>query len=293
MKLAVTPLGITGIKDLSACGADIFFIGNSSFGNRLVHSFSTLEITEANNLIKSLNKEIYIVMNLIVHNENLKSLKEFLDFIKELDVDGIIFGDLAVYQLAKKIDIENKLIYSPETLNTNFYDPIFWSKQGIKGLTISKEITLEDIKQISKDKKLEISLIGHGHLNMFHSRRPLIENFFKYTNKEYDEYIENRNLRVVEEIRNESYPIFQDNHGTHIFRDKSLESYQEVNILSEYLDIFIIDGIFKDNKYLIKTLKHYKELLDGNSDMDAKSISKLYEGNHDSGFLYKKTVYDK
>ncbi|KFZ27179.1 MAG: Peptidase family U32 [Candidatus Izimaplasma bacterium HR2] len=291
MKIAVTPLGVKGIEGLSANGADIFLIGNSSFGNRLVYSFSTIEITNANNLIKSLNKEIYIVMNYIVHNANIKSLKEFLDFVKELDVDGIIFGDLAVYQLAKKIGIEDKLIYSPETLNTNYYDPIFWSRQGIKGLTISKEITLEDIKQISKDKVLEISLIGHGHLNMFHSRRPLIENFFKYTNQEYKDYIENRNLRVVEEIRNESYPIFQDNHGTHIFRDKSLESFQEVNILNDYLDVFIIDGIFKDNRYLEEALKHYKELL--NNKGDAKSISKLYEGNHDSGFLYKKTVYDK
>ncbi len=291
MKLAVTPFGLNGIKELSSNGTDIFLIGNSSFGNRLVYSFSTLEITDANNLIKSLNKEIYIVMNMIVHNANLKSLKEFLDFIKKLDVNGIIFGDLAVYQLAKNIGIENKLIYSPETLNTNYYDPIFWRKQGIKGLTISKEITLEDVKQISKDKLIEISLIGHGHLNMFHSRRPLIENFFKYTNKEYEDYIENRNLKVVEEIRNESYPIFQDNHGTHIFRDKSLESFKEVNILSDYLDVFIIDGIFKDNMYLNKTVKYYNDLL--NNIGNAEDISKLYEGAHDSGFLYKKTVYDK
>ena len=291
MKLAVTPIGLSGIEELSSNGTDIFLIGNSSFGNRLVYSFSTLEITDANNLIKSLNKEIYIVMNMIVHNVNLKSIKEFLDFIKELDVNGIIFGDLAVYQLAKNIGIENLLIYSPETLNTNYYDPIFWSKQGIKGLTISKEITLEDIKQISKDKLIEISLIGHGHLNMFHSRRPLIENFFKYTNKEYEEYIENRNLKVVEEIRNESYPIFQDNHGTHIFRDKSLESFKEINILSDYLDVFIVDGIFKDNSYLNKTVKYYNDLL--NNIGNAEDISKLYEGDHDSGFLYKKTVYDK
>ena len=291
MKLAVTPIGLNGIEELSSNGADVFLIGNSSFANRLVHSFSTLEITDANNIIKSLNKEIYIVVNMIVHNSNLKSLKEFLDFIKELDVDGIIFGDLAVYQLCKNIGIEGKLVYSPETLNTNYYDPIFWSKQGIKGLTISKEITLKDIKHISKDKLIEISLIGHGHLNMFHSRRPLIENFFKYTKKEYEEYIENRNLRVIEEIRSESYPIFQDKHGTHIFRDKSLESFKEVNTLSDYLDVFIVDGIFKDNKYLNETITYYKDLLSNNGNAD--NISKLYEGDHDSGFLYKKTVYDK
>jgi putative protease len=291
MKIAVTPIGIDSIKELSSNGADIFLVGNKEFANRLAYSCSTEEITDANDVIKSLKKEIYIVINMIVHNENLNDLKDFLYLIKGLEVDGIIFGDLAIYQLAKNINIENLLIYSPETLNTNYYDPIFWSKQNIKGLTISKEITIEDIKQISKDKPLEISLIGHGHLNMFHSKRPLIENFFKFTNKEHDEYIENRNLKVIEEIRNESYPIFQDNQGTHIFRDKSLESFKEVNTLSNYLNVFIIDGIFKDNEYLNKTVKHYHNLL--NNIGNAEDISKLYEGDHDSGFLYKKTVYDK
>ena len=291
MKIAVTPFGLDGMEELSSNGADIFLIGNSAFANRLAHSFSTEEIIEAIALVKSLNKEIYIMINMFVHNENLKDINDFIYSIKDLNVDGIIFGDLAVYQTAKKVGLDDILIYSPETLNTNYYDPIFWSKQGIKGLTISKEITLEDVKKISKDKLLEISLIGHGHLNMFHSKRPLIENFFKFTNKEHDEYIENRNLKVVEEIRNESYPIFQDNQGTHIFRDKSLESFKEVKILCDYLDVFIIDGIFKDNEYLNKTVKYYHELI--NNIGNAEEISKLYEGDHDSGFLYKKTVYDK
>lgn len=291
MKLAVTPLGVESITSLSNIGADVFLIGNSSFANRLAHSFSIEEIIEANKIIKTLKKEIYIVLNMIVHNENLEDIKEFLNLIKDLHVDGIIFGDLAIYQLAKKIDLKQLLIYNPETLNTNYYDPIFWEKQGIKGITISKEITLEDIELISRDKRLEISITGHGHLNMFHSKRPLIENFLKFTNKEHDEYIENRDLRVVEEIRNESYPIFQDNQGTHIFRDKALESFREIQVLSKHIDLFIIDGIFKDITYLNKVTKDYFDILynEGN----AEEISKQYEKDHDSGFLYKKTVYDK
>ncbi len=294
MKLAVTPLNVASIKKLSDYGADIFIIGNKQYANRLGYSFSNMEITEANNIIKSLNKEIYINLNLIIHNNDLKKIKKFLTFVNDLNVDGIIFGDLAVYQFAKAAKIENKLIYNPDTLNTNYYDPLYWGNKGIKGLTISKEITLEDISIIAQNSEIEISLIGHGHLNMFHSRRPLIENFFKYTNTEYESYIENRNIKIVEEIRDESYPIFQDLHGTHIFREKSLESYQEVNILKDIIDIFIIDGIFKDTDYLIETLKNYRNLLTTSDYKEkAKSLSKLLQKDHDSGFLYKKTVYVK
>jgi len=294
MELAVTPFNVNSIRELSENGADIFIIGNKQFANRLANSFSLEKIIEANEIIKLLKKKIYVNLNLIIHNIDLNNVKEFLKYIKKLNVDGIIFGDLAIYQLAKEMDLVNKLIYNPETLNTNYYDPVYWSNKGILGLTISKEITLEDISIIAKNSKIEISLIGHGYLNMFHSKRPLIENFLKYTNNEYDNYIENRNLRLVEEIRDEAYPIFQDSHGTHIFRAKSMESFKEVNILKKMIEIFIIDGIFKDTNYLIKTLKNYKTLLSSISNKEkALEISKQYEKDHDSGFLYKKTVYVK
>jgi putative protease len=293
MKIAVTPFDVNSINKLSENGAEIFIVGNDKYANRLVKSYSEVEISEACELIKSLKKEVYIQMNLIVHNENIPEFDRFLDFVKTLDVNGIIFGDLAVYNLAKRKDMIHLLIYNPETLNTNYYDPIFWNKKGIKGLTISKEITLKDIQVISKNSKIDISLTGHGHLNMFHSRRPLIENFFKFKTEEYNSYVENRNLHLVEEIRNESYPVFQDIHGTHIFRDKAMESYQEINILSNSLDVFIIDGIFKDSDYLIKTLDNYTSLILSKDISKAKMLSEFYQKDHDSGFLYKKTVYDK
>lgn len=294
MKIAVTPFSVSSIKNLSKAGADIFILGNEKYANRLVYSFSTMEITEAKNVTTLLGKELYINVNIIVHNNDLEEMETFLNFVKEIGVDGIIFGDLGVYMIAKRLEIETKLIYNPETLNTNYYDTHFWNKKGIKGLTISKEITLDDINEICDKKQTEISIVGHGHLNMFHSRRPLIENFFKYTKEEYNKFINNRNLRIVEEIRNEAYPIFQDVHGTHIFREKALESYQEIGILKDCVDVFIIDGIFKDTNYLIETVGNYRALLQMEESISkAKIFSKLYERDHDSGFLYKKTVYDK
>ena len=293
MDIAVTPFNAQNIEKLSALGADTFIIGNEKFANRLVKSFSLLEISDITRVAKMLNKKIIISLNLIMHNDDIEQVSEFLDVIKKLDVDGIIFGDLGLYNIAKRKGLEHLLIYNPETLNTNFYDPIFWTKKGIKGLIISKEITLEDIKDISKDRTIEIGLIGHGHLNMFHSRRPLISNFFKYKEEEHKEYINNKNLKLVEELRNESYPVFQDEHGTHIFRAKSMESYKEVKELENHLNLFIIDGILKDSMYLEETLKNYQEILHSNNPQVAKKISESLQDTHDSGFLYKKTVYDK
>lgn len=293
MKFAVTPYTVKSIPLLVEAGADIIIMGNEEYANRLVHSFSTIELEEASKMIHDLEKDLYIQMNIIMHNKDITKISEFLSFLKTIHISGIIFGEVGVYNVAKELGMEDLLIYNPETLNTNYYDPIFWNDLGVKGVTISKEITLEDIINIAKDSPLELSIIGHGHLNMFHSRRPLIENFFKYNTEEYEELINNRNLRIVEEIRNEAYPIFQDRHGTHIFRDKALESYQEIQTIKEAIDVFIIDGLFKDTEYLIETLHNYQAILTSKDQSLAEEISQQYKEDHDSGFLYKKTVYDK
>lgn len=293
MDIAVTPFNIESIKNLSALGADTFIIGNEKFSNRLVKSFSFLDIEHAAKIIKSVHKKLIISLNLIMHNDDIEEVNGFLDLLKELDVDGIIFGDVGLYNLAKRKGLEHLLIYNPETLNTNYYDPIFWKKKGIKGIIISKEITLEDIKIISREKTIEIGLVGHGYLNMFHSRRPLISNFFKYKEEEYKQYINNKNLKLVEELRNESYPVFEDIHGTHIFRAKIMESYKEIEILREHLDLFIIDGIFKETSYLEETLKNYQDVLQSSTPELANKLSISLQDTHDNGFLYKKTIYDK
>lgn len=293
MRIAVTPFEIKNIEKLAISGADIFILGNDEFASRLVNSFDLAEIEEASKIIEKNQKELYVSVNVIAHNDKLEDIKKYLEFLNTLNLSGIIFGDLGVYMIAKRLGIESKLIYNPETLNTSYYDPLFWKRKGIKGITISKEITLDDMEEISSKSEIEISIIGHGHLNMFHSRRPLIENYFKYTKDDFDKYINNRNLTIVEEIRNEEYPIFQDKHGTHIFREKSLESFQEIIKLNKFLDVFIIDSIFKDDEYLHDVLKKYKNIINTNNVEEAKEYTKKYENDHDSGFLYKKTVYDK
>ncbi len=293
MKLAVTPFSVASIPDLITAGADIIIAGNGKFANRLTKSFSEMELQEIRDFTKAHQTLFYVQVNRIVHNEHLSDIEQFLDFLFQLDVDGIIFGDLAVYQIAKRKQKEHLLIYNPETLNTNYYDAVFWGKKGLKGLTISKEIPLDDMALFQQHTTIELSLIGHGYLNMFHSRRPLIENFFKYKEEDYNQYVNNRNLRLVEEIRNEAYPVFQDDHGTHIFRDKIMMSYQDINVIKDLIDVFIIDGIFKATKYLIETIRNYRSVLNHFDPTKAETLTKSIDSDHDTGFLHKKTVYDK
>ena len=91
-KLIITPSTIEEInlyKD-----ADCYLLGNESFSVRYNHSYNENELKEAYKLIKSMNKEIYINVNKIFQETDLNNLKEYLKFLKELDVDAILLSYL-------------------------------------------------------------------------------------------------------------------------------------------------------------------------------------------------------
>ncbi len=287
MKFAVTAFNLEHAKELLNNKADIVILGNEKFANRIVNSFSMEEIKELSNYAIDNCKEVYINVNAIMHANDLDLVRNYLIELKEINVSGIIFSDVGVYSIAKKLNMESKLIYDPETLNTNYYDTIFWNNQGIKMVMISKEITLDDLSVISEKKELPISIKGHGYFTMFHSKRTLITNFFKYENKDYDQYNNNHDLTIIEEIRDEEYPILEDEKGTHIFRANIACAYNEIKELSSIVDVFFIDGIFTGKEYVNEVLHNYKGIL--NDEMIMSEMPK----KHDSGFLYKKTVYIK
>ena len=114
MKLAVTPFGLSNIRELSLSGTDIFLIGNESFANRLVYSFSNLEITEANKMIKSLDKEIYIIGGKIIYDITLDVADRLYITHIDKDFEGDVYFKEIDYSKYKKISerISNELNFS-------------------------------------------------------------------------------------------------------------------------------------------------------------------------------------
>jgi putative protease len=70
-----------------------------------------------------------------------------------------------------------------------------------------------------------------------------------------------------------------------------MKSFDEIIEFSKTLDVFIIDSILLEKSYIIKTVNHYYDILSGK--ITVSDLGEEYHSLHDSGFLYKKTVYDK
>ena len=103
--------------------------------------------------------------------------------MEDIDIDGLIFDDLAVFNMAKSLKIRTPLVYFGVHFLTNQYTSNFWYEKGVQYGILSTEITLDHIQEICNNTKMTTYMYGYGYLPMFVSSRPLISSYFKHIGK--------------------------------------------------------------------------------------------------------------
>ncbi|WP_090759435.1 peptidase U32 family protein [Bacillus sp. OK048] len=305
-ELIVTPVSIDDISPLAAAGADAFVIGEQRYGLRLAGEFNKDQVKQAIELAHGLGKKVYVAINAIFHNEKIAELSDYIKFVQEANADAIIFGDPAVLMTAREVAPNMKLHWSTETLGTNWFSCNYWGKKGAKRSVLAREINMDSIVEIKENAEVEIEVQVHGMSCMFQSKRSLLGNYYEYQGKVME--IENRkiekNMFLHDKERENKYPIFEDENGTHIMSPNDICMIDELQeMLEAGVDSFKIDGILKSSEYLLEVTKVYRKAIDlffEDPDLyeDKKydllvSIEEIQPPNRklDTGFFFKETVY--
>lgn len=305
-ELLVTPLTVNDILPLIEAGADAFVVGEQRYGLRLAGEFNREEVQKAIELAHSKEKKVYVAMNAIFHNEKIEELGEYIQFVAKANADAIIFGDPAVLMSAREAAPDMKLHWSTETTGTNWYTCNYWGRKGAKRAVLAREINMDAIIETKENAEVEIEVQVHGMSCMFQSKRSLLGNYYEYQGKVME--IENRNMEknmfLHDKERENKYPIFEDENGTHIMSPNDICIIDELQeMLEAGVDSFKIDGILKSPEYILAVTKAYREAIDlFSEDPDAyedkkdellAAIEDIQPANRslDTGFYFKETVY--
>jgi putative protease len=199
-----------------------------------------------------------------------------------------------------------KLHWSTETTGTNWYSCNYWGRKGAKRAVLAREINMESIIEIKENAEVEIEVLVHGMTCMFQSKRSLLGNYFEYQGKEME--IENRkqqkNMFLHDIERQNKYPIFEDENGTHIMSPNDVCIIDELQeMLEAGVDSFKIDGILKSSEYILAVTKAYRQAMDlfyldpekyeNQKDVFLSQMEEIQPPNRplDTGFFFKETVY--
>ncbi|WP_436956141.1 peptidase U32 family protein [Staphylococcus sp. AS1337] len=305
-ELLVTPKSVKHIEVLIEKGADAFVIGEQKFGLRLAGEFNREAMREAVNLAHSNDKKVYAAVNGLFHNYHLNAVKSYIEFLHEIKVDRIIFGDPAVIMFVKNQDNPIPLNWDAETLVTNYFQCNYWGKKGAKRAQLARELNLEEILNIKANANVEIEVQVHGMTCMFQSKRMLLGNYYTFQERQLkiERNLVADELLLYDEERDNKYPVFEDYNGTHIMSPHDICLIEELEpLLEASIDALKIDGVLQSEEYINVCTEQYREAIDlYNEDPEAYDDEKFMlvdpieaiQPEHrpfDEGFLYKQTVY--
>ncbi|MFJ7748015.1 peptidase U32 family protein [Peribacillus sp. NPDC097295] len=305
-ELLVTPINIAHLTELIEAGADAFVIGEQRYGLRLAGEFTRVDVKKAIEIAHAAGKKVYLSMNAIFHNDKVDELEDYVAFLSEAGADRIIFGDPAVLMAVRAVAPDMPLHWNTEMTVTNWYTCNYWGKRGAVRAVAAREISLDEVIEMKEHAEVEMEVQVHGMTCMFQSKRTLLGNYFEYQGKamEVGNRTEQRNMFLHDTERENKYPIYEDENGTHIMSPNDMCMIDELQDLMEAeMDSLKIDGVLKTPEYIVAVTKLYREAIDlcaedpdRYDDVKMEFLEKIQAIQPDSreldtGFFFKESVY--
>ena len=162
-------------------GADAVYLSGRRFGMRAAaDNFSSEEIYEAVKYAHSLDKKVYVTVNTMPRTDEYPSLEKYLAELKESKPDALIIADPGVMELAKSIMPEIPIHVSTQTGIVSAADCLFYAKTGATRVVLARELSFEEIAQISEKTRgiVELECFVHGSMCVSFSGRCLLSEHY-------------------------------------------------------------------------------------------------------------------
>jgi putative protease len=255
-------------------GADAVYLGGKDFSLRAFSGNFTLEeIKDAVNFAHSLQKKVYVTVNIFPHNEDMVQLPDYIP-----------------------------LHISTQANNTNWASVLGWQELGAKRVVLARELSLAEIQVIRSKVSLELEVFVHGAMCISYSGRCLLSNYLTGRDANRGECTQPCRWKysLVEETRPNVYlPVREDERGTYIFNSKDLCLLEHIPELVETgVNSFKIEGRMKSVYYAAVVVKAYRDAIDSYcADPLAyrlqskwrEELNKISHREYTQGFYYKKT----
>jgi putative protease len=127
------------LKTAILFGADAVYLGGKEFSLRAAaDNFSLEEIAAGVSFAHQHNKKVYVTVNILAHNRDLKKLPHYLERLEETNADGLIISDPGVIILAKRYAPSLSITLSTQASVTNYETAAFYRDIGVKRIVLAR-----------------------------------------------------------------------------------------------------------------------------------------------------------
>ena len=249
-------------------GADAVYFAGKKFGLRaFAGNFDDKEIELAVNYAHSLNKKVYITINILAHEDDFNGLEEYVLWLQKIGVDAVIVSDLGIISLISQIAPKLVIHVSTQANILNSYAINFLAKFGVKRIILARELSIDEIKSIKNKipKDIELESFVHGAMCISYSGRCLLSNYLAGRDSNRGACVQpcRWEYTITEKTRKgEQYTIEEDDKGTYILNSKDLcliENLEE--LIDAGICSFKIEGRMKSEYYVANVVNAYHRAL--------------------------------
>lgn len=286
-------------------GADAVYLGMVDFSLRAMRKGELITLDNLKDCIElahSYGKKVYLTLNIFAYSNDINSLIEVSERIRDAKPDAILFSDFGVYNVIKKYMQDIPIHVSTQTNILNYEAVRFWQDLGAQRVVLSRDLSLKQIEEIkNKVPDMELEVFVHGAQCVSFSGRCLISDYMTKGERKANHGNCSQSCRwsykLVEETREgELFDIQQNERGTHILSPKDLAL---INYLPQLIDIgidsFKIEGRTKSLYYVSAVAKAYRNAIDEymssgkiNKEANYEEIRKIGNRGYTTGFYLHK-----
>lgn len=158
------------LESLITTGADAFYLGGKRLNMRLHRSeynFSENELVKARELTERAGARLYITVNNLLSEIELKESQQWLDFLaRNVHPDAIIVQDISLLEIAREFGLQ---IHASVMMNAHNIPGIRELQScGVSRVVLSREASFEQARKIFEATGIEIEYFAHGDLCSAH-----------------------------------------------------------------------------------------------------------------------------
>ncbi|MFA7573415.1 MAG: peptidase U32 family protein, partial [Lutispora sp.] len=242
-------------------GADAVYFGGTKYNARAsANNFDEDTLAKAVRYAHIRNVKIYITVNILISDDEITDALEYIEFLYNNDVDGLIVQDLGLLFLIKRYFPDIPVHCSTQMTIHNKDGVAILKNLGADRFVLAREINIKEINNLVKDTNAEIEIFVHGALCVSYSGQCLMSSLIGGRSGNRGKCAQP--CRKAYSIVNLDNDISSNSpNKTYLLSMKDLNTIERLDeIVKSGVKSLKIEGRMKRPEYVAIVVKHYKDV---------------------------------
>lgn len=265
-------------------GADAVYLGTDKFSARAkAFNFGREEVKNAVEYAHLRGVKIYVTINILLLDSELKEAFKLVEYLDSIGVDGIIVQDLGFSMAVAKSDLTIEVHASTQMAINNLYGAKTVESFGFDRVVLARETSIEDMKLVDEGTNLDVEGFIHGALCVSFSGECLMSSMIGGRSG---------NRGDCAQACRKSYKIIgldgKEFESKYYISPKDLNSLKTLdNLVENGIYSLKIEGRMKNPEYVYQVVSSYRKAIDDRiTEKDEKDIEQIFSRGFTKGLAF-------